>query len=79
MAVDETKTATNAADHVEGEHGVYRSQVELIDAAVAASAEEALIPRKELFLRYWPGVVFSMLLSMALIMVRQPGAQFCTI
>lgn len=77
MAVDETKTATNAAEHVEGE--VHRSQVELIDAAVAASAEEALISRKELFSRYWPGVVFSMLLSMALIMVRQPGTQFCTI
>ena len=44
------------------------TQAELIEAAVNRSDEEAIIPKKELFARYWPGVVFSMLLSMALIM-----------
>lgn len=41
---------------------------ELIEAAVNASDEEASIPRKELFSRYWPAVMFSMLLSLALVM-----------
>ncbi|KAF4970373.1 hypothetical protein FZEAL_10065 [Fusarium zealandicum] len=44
------------------------TQVELIEAAVAASDAEALIPKKELFRRYLPGVLFSMLLSLALVM-----------
>ncbi|KAH8583880.1 hypothetical protein B0O99DRAFT_531366, partial [Bisporella sp. PMI_857] len=47
---------------------VYTAQADLIEAALAASSEEAGIPRKELFSRYWPGVTYSMLLSMALIM-----------
>ncbi|KAH7139895.1 alpha-glucosides permease MPH2/3 [Dactylonectria estremocensis] len=50
------------------EHAAYTPQVELIEAAVAASDAEALLPRKELFKRYWPAAVFSMLLSAALIM-----------
>ncbi|KAH7129198.1 alpha-glucosides permease MPH2/3 [Dactylonectria macrodidyma] len=50
------------------EHAAYTPQVELIEAAVAASDAEALLPRKELFKRYWPAVVFSMLLSLALVM-----------
>ncbi|ETS86526.1 hypothetical protein PFICI_00354 [Pestalotiopsis fici W106-1] len=50
------------------EHEVGDSQAELIESAVAASDEEAKIPRKELFSRYWPAVIYSGLLSMALIM-----------
>ncbi|KAF9776544.1 hypothetical protein IL306_005253, partial [Fusarium sp. DS 682] len=46
----------------------YNSQVELIEAAVAASDAECLLPKKELFSRYWPAVTFSMLLSVALVM-----------
>ncbi|KAI1876750.1 uncharacterized protein JN550_000822 [Neoarthrinium moseri] len=53
-------------DHTEYE--VHNSQVDLIESAVAASDEEAKIPRKELFSRYWPAVIYSGLLSMALIM-----------
>lgn len=41
---------------------------DLIEAAVNASDEEAGIPRKELFSRYWPAVMYSMLLSLALVM-----------
>ncbi|KAH8895982.1 general substrate transporter [Thozetella sp. PMI_491] len=44
------------------------SQADLIEAAVIASDEECKLSRKELFSRYWPGVIFSGLLSMALIM-----------
>lgn len=50
------------------EHAAYTPQVELIEAAVAASDAEALLPRKELFKLYWPAAVFSMLLSLALVM-----------
>lgn len=50
------------------EHGVYTPQVELIEAAVAASDAEASLSRKELFSRYWPAAVYSMLLSLALVM-----------
>jgi SP family general alpha glucoside:H+ symporter-like MFS transporter len=50
------------------EYSGNNSQVELIEAAVAASDAEALIPKKELFSRYWPAVTFSMLLSVALVM-----------
>ncbi|KAF5025867.1 hypothetical protein F66182_2049 [Fusarium sp. NRRL 66182] len=50
------------------EYSGYSSQVELIEAAVAASDAEALIPKKELFGRYLPAVVYSMLLSVALVM-----------
>lgn len=50
------------------EYSGNNSQVELIEAAVTASDAEALIPKKELFNRYWPAVTFSMLLSVALVM-----------
>lgn len=50
------------------EHGLYTPNMELIEAAVAASDEDASISRKELFSRYWPAVTFSMLLSLALVM-----------
>jgi hypothetical protein len=46
----------------------HRTQVELIEAAVAANDVESQLPKKELFKKYWPGVVFSMLLSLALVM-----------
>ncbi|KAK0101714.1 hypothetical protein ONS95_006869 [Cadophora gregata] len=50
------------------EHAAYTPNMELIEAAVAASDEEASLPRKELFRRYTPAVIFSMLLSLALVM-----------
>ncbi|KAM5343363.1 hypothetical protein ACJ41O_011900 [Fusarium nematophilum] len=50
------------------EYGAQSSEVELIEAAVTASDAEALIPKKELFKRYWPAAVYSMLLSLALVM-----------
>jgi SP family general alpha glucoside:H+ symporter-like MFS transporter len=42
--------------------------MELIEAAVATNDEEATLPRKELFKRYAPAVMFSMGLSLALVM-----------
>lgn len=50
------------------EHAAERSQIELIEAAVAASDAETQITKKELFKRYWPAVMYSMLLSLALVM-----------
>lgn len=50
------------------ENAAYSPEVELIEAAVTASDAEALIPKKELFMRYWPAAVYSMLLSLALVM-----------
>ncbi|KAH6988091.1 alpha-glucosides permease MPH2/3 [Ilyonectria sp. MPI-CAGE-AT-0026] len=67
MAVkDDAKVESGPANH--SEYGAYTSQVELIDAAVAATEAETLLPRKELFKRYWPAAVYSMLLSLALVM-----------
>ncbi|KXJ87019.1 alpha-glucosides permease MPH2/3 [Microdochium bolleyi] len=50
------------------EHAGYTPDMELIEAAVANSDAEALIPKKELFSRYMPAVLFSMGLSLALVM-----------
>lgn len=50
------------------EYEAERSQVELIEAAVAAGEAETRIPKQDLFNRYWPAVVYSMLLSLALVM-----------
>lgn len=50
------------------EHGDYVPDTLLIEAAIASSEKETQLPRKELFSRYWPGAVYSVLLSMALIM-----------
>ncbi|KAI8230992.1 General alpha-glucoside permease [Colletotrichum sp. SAR 10_86] len=50
------------------EHGFYTPNVALIEAASAASDEEAKLPRKELFSMYWPAIVYSSLLSLALVM-----------
>ncbi|KAI6784015.1 uncharacterized protein J7T54_004561 [Emericellopsis cladophorae] len=69
MAVTETKTehglapATSHADQ-----SAWGTENELIEAAHAASDEESRLPRKELFSRYMPGVIFSALLSLALVM-----------
>lgn len=73
MAVADDKAAPQAAvgkskiEQIEN-GGDYNPDVELIEAAVTASDEEATIPRRELFSRYWPAVVYSMLLSLALVM-----------
>lgn len=67
MAIkDDAKVESGPANH--SEYGAYSAQVELIDAAVATSEAETLLPRKELFKRYWPAAVYSMLLSLALVM-----------
>lgn len=55
-----------AASHAE--HAAYTPEMALIETALAASEEEARLPRKELFLRYWPAATFSALLSLALVM-----------
>lgn len=70
MAVQDVGKAESGPNPpvVRTEHGVYTPEVELIEAAVAASDAEALLPRKELFRRYWPAAVYSMLLSLALVM-----------
>ncbi|WYZ45141.1 hypothetical protein EsH8_VIII_000457 [Colletotrichum jinshuiense] len=61
---DNEKAQVRTTDHAE--YGT--SQMALIEAAGIASDEEAKLPRKELFSRYWPAATYSMLLSMALIM-----------
>lgn len=50
------------------EHAAYTPKMELIEAAMARSDEEASLPKKELFKQYGPAVMFSMLLSLALVM-----------
>ncbi|KAK8038284.1 alpha-glucosides permease MPH2/3 [Apiospora phragmitis] len=50
------------------EHAEYVPDAVLIEAAIANSEKETQLLRKELFSRYWPGAVYSVLLSMALIM-----------
>lgn len=45
-----------------------RTQADLVQAAAATNDEQNLLPKKVLFKQYWPGVVFSMLLSLALVM-----------
>ncbi|KAK7935869.1 hypothetical protein PG985_001364 [Apiospora marii] len=50
------------------DHADYIPDTLLIEAAIANSDKETQLPRKELFSRYWPGAVYSVLLSMALIM-----------
>ncbi|KAL0937081.1 MFS alpha-glucoside transporter [Colletotrichum truncatum] len=60
------KARSKSFDH--NEYGAYTPDVALIEAAAATSTEEAKLPRKELFSRYWPAVVYSTLLSMALVM-----------
>lgn len=57
------KGQIGASDHAE-----YVPDTLLIEAAIANSDKETQLPRKELFSRYWPGAVYSVLLSMALIM-----------
>lgn len=61
----EAKATASSVDHAEYE--VHDTQA-LIEAALAASDKETTIPRKELFSRYKPAVIYSTLLSMALIM-----------
>ncbi|KAE9572033.1 hypothetical protein CGMCC3_g11938 [Colletotrichum fructicola] len=60
------KGDTTAFDH--HEHRFYTPNVALIEAASATSDEEAKLPRKELFSKYWPAIVYSSLLSLALVM-----------
>ncbi|TLS29327.1 hypothetical protein PpBr36_02158 [Pyricularia pennisetigena] len=57
-----------SVDHVDYTGPTMASDRQLIEAAVKMSEEEAKLPRKELFSRYWPAAVYSMILSAALIM-----------
>ncbi|EGY17122.1 General alpha-glucoside permease like protein [Verticillium longisporum] len=50
------------------ENGVYNPDLALIEAAHKTSDEEANLSRKELFSRYAPAVIYSGLLSLALVM-----------
>lgn len=52
----------------QAEYAEYNPDIALVEAAAASSEAETKLPRKELFSRYWPAAVYSMLLSMALIM-----------
>ncbi|KAI7024556.1 sugar transporter [Hortaea werneckii] len=70
---DEQKPANVAAAEktaavLHSEHGEERSQMELVQAYAAWNEEEVRMPKKQLFKQYWPGVTFSMLLSLALVM-----------
>ena len=48
--------------------GIHSTQQQLVEAAVAASEAETQLPRMELFKRYRPALIYSSLLSMALVM-----------
>lgn len=56
--------SVNQAEYAE----FHTADMALVEAAAASSEAETTLPRKELFRRYWPAAVYSMLLSMALIM-----------
>ncbi|KAF5010624.1 hypothetical protein FDECE_3226 [Fusarium decemcellulare] len=69
MAHDDAKVEAGPKPPVHHtENAIYTPQADLIEAAVATSDAEALLPRKQLFRQYWPAVVYSMLLSLALVM-----------
>lgn len=71
MAVDQTLPDPEAGEksvvvhHVEGDT---RTQADLVQAAAATNDEQNLMPKTLLFKQYWPGITFSMLLSLALVM-----------
>lgn len=48
--------------------GAHLTQHQLVEAAAASSEAETKLPRKELFKRYRPAVIYSSLLSLALVM-----------
>lgn len=48
--------------------GIHMTQQQLVEAAVASSEAETLLPRMELFKRYRPAAIYSALLSIALVM-----------
>jgi SP family general alpha glucoside:H+ symporter-like MFS transporter len=48
--------------------GIHATQHQLVEAAAASSEAETNLPRKELFKRYRPAVIYSSLLSLALVM-----------
>ncbi|KAG4434216.1 hypothetical protein IFR05_010286 [Cadophora sp. M221] len=71
MAVEDLGTAEADVGKPKPQHvenAAYTPNMALIEAAVATNDEEASIPRKELFARYLPAVLFSMALSLALVM-----------
>ncbi|KAF3035702.1 hypothetical protein E8E12_006784 [Didymella heteroderae] len=48
--------------------GIHSTQQQLVEAAAASSEAETKLPRMELFKRYRPAVIYSSLLSLALVM-----------
>ncbi|KAG4429065.1 hypothetical protein IFR05_015448 [Cadophora sp. M221] len=50
------------------ENAAYTPNMELIEGAVAKDDQEATLPKKELFKMYGPATIYSMLLSLALVM-----------
>ncbi|GAB7358937.1 hypothetical protein MBLNU230_g5013t1 [Neophaeotheca triangularis] len=61
-------TTGEKSDVQYAEHGANRTKQELIEAALKTNDEEVDAPRKQLFRTYWPAVMYSMLLSLALVM-----------
>lgn len=53
---------------VQHEHGIHRTQHELVEAAVAFNEEQLNTPKRVLFREYAPAVLYSAGLSLALVM-----------
>lgn len=72
MAAEEKPANVAAAEKVadihHSEHAEERTQMELVQAYAAWNEEEVRMPKKQLFRQYLPGVIYSMLLSLALVM-----------
>ncbi|KAK0386977.1 hypothetical protein NLU13_5291 [Sarocladium strictum] len=66
-ATADEKAKAGSAQHAEYGPG-YTSAMARIEAAAQASDEESRLSRKELFSRYRPAVIYSALLSLALVM-----------
>jgi hypothetical protein len=67
--LESAKATSGTVAHTEyNGTGTYVPDVELVEAAVAAGEEEARQGRKALFAMYGPAVIYSCLLSLALVM-----------
>lgn len=63
---DERDVGKPMPSHIE--NAAYTPNMELIEGAVANNDQEATLPKKELFKMYGPATIYSMLLSLALVM-----------
>lgn len=72
MAAEQKATDVEVGEKAAAVHhnedGEHRTQADLVQAAADANEEQNHMPKKLLFKQYWPGVTFSMLLSLALVM-----------